>query len=62
LFATPMLQVLLSRREFWRFINWTLLRRTLRRNAELIGRTVLPKGLARWVLQRFYSAPANHSS
>jgi len=57
LFALPMLRILLSRNEFWPFLNWTLLHRTTRRSAELIGRNVLPLWLARWVLNRFYSLP-----
>jgi hypothetical protein len=45
---------LLSRREFRPFINLTFLRKTLRRNAELMGKKVLPTWFARWFLNRFY--------
>jgi glycosyltransferase involved in cell wall biosynthesis len=55
LYATPMLKILLSRKEFRPFINPTFLRWTLWRNAELIGRDILPRWLARWVLNRFYA-------
>ena len=54
LFATPMLKVLWSRKEFRPLITATLLRRTLRRNAELVGKKILPRSLQRWVLDRFY--------
>jgi glycosyltransferase involved in cell wall biosynthesis len=56
LFATPMLQILLSRPEYRSFINATLLRRTFRRSAELTGKQVLPRWLARWFLSRYYRA------
>jgi glycosyltransferase involved in cell wall biosynthesis len=55
LYATPMLKILLSRKEFRPFITPTFLRWTLWRNAELIGRDLLPRWLARWVLNRFYA-------
>jgi glycosyltransferase involved in cell wall biosynthesis len=54
LFATPMLRLLLSQPEYRSFINATLLRRTFRRSAELIGKKILPVWLARWCLNRFY--------
>lgn len=54
LFAMPMLKVLWRRKEFRSLISWTLLRRTLRRDAELIGKKILPRSLQRWVLNRFY--------
>ena len=50
-----MLKILLSRKEFRPFINTTFLRWTLWRNAELIGRDILPRWLARWVLRHFYA-------
>jgi len=56
LFATPMLRILLSRPEYRSFINATLLRLSFRRNAELVGKTILPRWLARWFLNRFYRA------
>lgn len=55
LFAMPMLKLLVSRREFRHFINWPFLRWTLWRSAELIGRDILPRSLAQWVLKRFYA-------
>jgi len=54
LFSIPILKIMLSRREFWPFINLTLLRRTLWRSAELTGKRVLPKWLAREILKRLY--------
>lgn len=59
LFATPMLRIMLSRKEFHPFINATFLLRTLRRSAELTGKKLLPVWLARWCLNRFYGP---HSS
>jgi glycosyltransferase involved in cell wall biosynthesis len=56
LFATPMLRILLSRPDYRSFINATYLRRTLRRSAELVGKKILPRWLARWFLNRFYRA------
>jgi glycosyltransferase involved in cell wall biosynthesis len=56
LFAMPMLWILLSRPEYRSFINATYLRRTLRRSAELVGKKILPRWLARRVLDRFYRA------
>ena len=55
LFAMPMLKLLLSRQEFHQFINWPFLRWTLWRSAELLGRDILPRSLAQWVLNRFYT-------
>ena len=57
LFATPMLRFLLSRPEYRSYINATFLRRTFRRNVELVGKKILPLWLARWCLNRFYRAP-----
>ena len=54
LFSTTILKIMLSRREYWPFINLTFLRRTLRRSAELTGKRVLPRWLAREVLKRLY--------
>ena len=53
-FATPMLRVMLGRKEFKPFINFAFLRRTLWRAAELTGKKVLPVWLSRWVLNRLY--------
>lgn len=60
LFGMPMLRILLSHREFWPFINVALLRRTMHRSAELIGKRTLPLWAARWVLRRFYNLPGAH--
>jgi len=54
LFAMPMLRILMSRPEYRSFINPTLLRKTLRRSAELAGKKILPAWLGRWCLDRFY--------
>jgi hypothetical protein len=54
LFEMPMLRILLSRPEYRSFINWTLLRRTVWRKAEVTGGKVLPSWLARWILNRLY--------
>lgn len=54
LFALPMLRILLSRREYWEFINATYLRQTLWRCAELTGKRILPRPLQRWCLKTFY--------
>ncbi len=54
LFEIPLLKILLSRPEYRHFINATLLRRTLRRTAELQGKKLLPAWLARWILSRYY--------
>lgn len=54
LFSIPMLKIMLSRRKFWPFINLTYLRRTLWRSAELTGKRLLPRWLARAVLNRLY--------
>ena len=62
LFATPVLRVMLGRKAFWPFLNWTFLRLTLLRNAELIGKKVLPLWLARWFLNRYYSVKRNDHS
>jgi hypothetical protein len=57
LFSVPMLRIMLSRREFWPFINLTFLRRTMWRSAELAGKRVLPRWLAGLVLKHLYNAP-----
>ena len=57
LFAMPMLRILMSRPEYRPLINATLLRLTFRRSAELVGKTVLPRRLARWILNLFYGGP-----
>ncbi len=54
LFALPMLRILLERKEFRPFINWTLLRRTLWRSAELTGKRILPRPVARLALRLMY--------
>lgn len=54
-FSLPMLRLLLSRGDFRPFINWTFLRWTVWRAAELSGKKILPSWLARWFLKRFYS-------
>lgn len=56
LFATPMLRILLSCPEHRAFVNATLLRLMFWRIAELIGKKILPPGLAQWFLNRFYRA------
>ena len=55
LFASPMLKLLLSRKEFRPLISPAFLRWTLWRDAELIGQKVLPCRLAQWILNRFYA-------
>lgn len=57
LFATPILRIMWSRREFRSFINLTLVRRIAWRSSELIGSKLLPVWLARWVLNRLYRLP-----
>jgi hypothetical protein len=54
MFATPMLKILLSRREFRQFVNWPFLRWMIWRNAELLGRDMLPGSVKQWILNRFY--------
>lgn len=54
LFAMPMLRLLLSRPEYRRYINPTLLRKTFRRSAELKAKRYFPAWLARWCLNLFY--------
>lgn len=55
LFATPMLKILLSRKEYRQFITPAFLRWMIWRNAELIGSRILPRGLAQTVLNQFYA-------
>jgi glycosyltransferase involved in cell wall biosynthesis len=62
LFAIPMLRIMLSRREFWPFMNLTFLRRTLWRSAELTGKRVLPRWLARAVLKHLYQGRSTPAS
>lgn len=57
LFEWPILRLLLARREYRHLINATFLRQALRRSAELRAKKLLPKWLARWLLNRFYRAP-----
>jgi glycosyltransferase involved in cell wall biosynthesis len=54
LFAMPLLRLVAGRREFRHFMNFTLLRRALRRSAELQAKRFFPVWLARWCLNRFY--------
>jgi hypothetical protein len=54
LFAMPLLRLVLRCPQHWHFLNWTLVRRTLRRSAELTAKQVLPTWLARWGVNRFY--------
>jgi glycosyltransferase involved in cell wall biosynthesis len=56
LFSIPMLKIVLSRREFWPFMNLTFLRRTLWRSAELGGKRMLPRPVARLILKWLYGA------
>ena len=59
LFELPMLRILLSRPDYRSFINWTFLRWTLWRTAEVAGNKVLPAWVARWIVNRLYRAPKN---
>ena len=54
LFAMPLLRLVISRREHRHFFNFTLLRRTLWRSAELNAKKIFPTWLARWCLKTFY--------
>lgn len=55
LFATPLLRLVLRYPQYRHFLNWTFLRRTLRRSAELAGKRILPGSLRQRVLNRFYA-------
>jgi len=57
MFGLPMLRILVSDTHYRFFINATLLSRTLRRTAELTGKRLLPKWLARRVLDLLYHQP-----
>jgi hypothetical protein len=62
LFSTTILKIMLSRREFWPFINATFLRRALWRSAELTGKRVLPRWMARAVLKHLYQGASATST
>jgi glycosyltransferase involved in cell wall biosynthesis len=54
MFSMPLLRLMVRHREYRCFINLTLLRKTLRRSAELTAKKYFPVWLARWCLNRFY--------
>jgi hypothetical protein len=56
LFAPQILKPFFSQRKYRPFLGRSFLRSSLKRTAELIGKKVLPKWLARWFLNRFYRA------
>jgi len=53
-FSLPLLRLVIRHPEYRYFFNATLVRRTLRRSAELTAKRVLPTWLARWCLHAFY--------
>lgn len=57
LFSTPMLWCICSGRRFWLYLNFTYLRRTMRRSGELVAKRLLPAWVARRCLDVFYSGP-----
>ena len=63
LFSMPLLKLVVGRREYRHFFNFTLLRRALRRSAELSAKKILPTWFARLCLKIFYiHKPANNAS
>ena len=52
IFGLPMLRVLLSRPEYWPFLNWLFLRKNLWHVAKLLLKRVTPTPLGNWYLRR----------
>ncbi len=53
-FGWPMVRVMLSRRQYWKYLTPCFLRQAAKRSAERIGRRVLPEWLAQICLKAFY--------